>query len=221
MGPHNAVAIARHLLLLAGGHWHAVETTSIGLIHDLTRKHQTTLSCPHLGVSGIAILAQVALFVAAIVICSNHLPWVFAAHIVISFLVVVLILGSRMTGEYKLAWSIPVLLMPLIGGVFYLIYGREYFSRRELSTIIPQWEKSRTVLSQRPQNVLVDEETPAHQRLDHYLRSNAGYPSFRDTEVTYYSIGEDVRAAMLTELKQAKTLHFVPILHHLCRSHVG
>ena len=145
-----------------------------------------------------------ALFVAAIVIFSNHLPWVFAAHIVISFQVVVLVLGSPMTGEYKLAWSIPILLMPLIGGVFCLVYGREYFSRREVSTIIAQWEKSRTVLSQRPQNVLVNEETPAAQRLDHYLRSNAGYPGFRDTEVTYYSIGEDVWAAMLTEMKQAK-----------------
>lgn len=169
-----------------------------------TKPRSAALTWVRLGVSGLAIVLQVALFVAAVVIFSNHLPWVFAAHIVISFLVVVLILGSRMTVEYKLAWSIPILLMPLVGGVFYLIYGREHFSYRELSTIIPQWEKSRTILRERPQDVLMDEETPGARRLEHYLRANAGYPGFNDTEVTYYPIGEDVWEAMIAELKRAK-----------------
>lgn len=34
--------------------------------------------------------------------------------------------------EYKLAWTIPIMLMPLFGGTFYLLFGARTGSRRQM-----------------------------------------------------------------------------------------
>ncbi|MDO5721897.1 MAG: cardiolipin synthase [Actinomycetaceae bacterium] len=155
-------------------------------------------------ISGLAIVLQIAFFVAAIVYFSKHLPWLFAVHVALSVVVVIAILASSMAPEYKLAWSIPILLLPLVGGAFYLLYGHRHFSARELTTIHPIWEKSRELRRANTRHVLVDETHPNAPRLEHYLRTSANYPGDPDTEVTYYDSGDKVWKAMLAELENAE-----------------
>lgn len=75
------------------------------------------------GLTALALLAQLVLFVMLIFVGASYMRWVAALGVLVSALVVAYILNSRMQIEYKLAWSIVILLVPLAGGVFYLLFG--------------------------------------------------------------------------------------------------
>ncbi|MDO5727845.1 MAG: phospholipase D-like domain-containing protein, partial [Bowdeniella nasicola] len=158
-----------------------------------------------LAMVAVAFIAQIAVLVIAIVFFTGKLPWLFTVHIIISALVIIWILASSMAPEYKISWSIPILLMPLVGGLFYLLYGRSYFTKGERESLMIPWQKSRALLD----GVNHRGDMSAHcnagaRRIAHYLRSAAHYPAYGNTAVTYYPTGEDAWKAMLAELEQAE-----------------
>lgn len=174
-----------------------------------TQPRIVALTWLRLIIVGLALIAQVAFFVLAVIFFTNKLPWLFAIHMLISFAVVVAIVASAMTPEYKLAWSIPILAMPLVGGLFYVLYGANYFTRKERATVMKPWLESRELLRD-----VGDEDgcvggsgediSAGAKRQCRYLRGAAGYPAYRDTLVTYYPIGEKAWRAMLAELEKAE-----------------
>lgn len=174
-----------------------------------TKPRVTALIWLRLLIVGLAFVAQVAFFVIAVLFFTQKLPWLFAIHMLISFAVVVAIVASSMTPEYKLAWSIPILAMPLVGGLFYLLYGANYFTRKERAVVMQPWLESRQLLRDvGDENGIAAGDggsiSAGAKRQSHYLREAAGYPAYRDTRVTYYPIGEQAWRAMLAELEKAE-----------------
>lgn len=173
-----------------------------------TKPRIAILTWLRLLIIGLALVAQVAFFVIAVLFFSQKLPWLFAIHMLISFAVVVAIVASAMTPEYKLAWSIPILAMPLVGGLFYVLYGANYFTRKERSVVMKPWLESRQLLRGIDgENDCADSDGEASagaMRQRRYLRGAAGYPYYQNTRVTYYPIGEKAWRAMLAELEKAE-----------------
>ncbi len=84
------------------------------------------------GLTAIALLAQLVIFVLLVFVGAAYLRWGAAVGVIVSALVVFYILNSRMQIEYKLAWSIVILLVPLAGGVFYLMFGARAGAGRQM-----------------------------------------------------------------------------------------
>lgn len=170
-----------------------------------TTPQPAALTWLRLGFVGLAFILQLALFVVGVLYFSSSLPWLFTAHLVISGAVVLAIAGSTMRPEYKLMWSLPIVIVPLVGGMFYLVYGRNHFTPRERATLRKPWDHSRTLLARAATPVEFPADTPAGpRRQEHYLRATAGYPASTNTLVTYYPTGEDAFEAMLAELEKAE-----------------
>ena len=74
-----------------------------------------------LGLTGLALLAQLVFFALLLVRGSQVTSWLDTALVLVSLVVLGIILNSRMQIEYKLAWTIPIMLAPLFGGTFYLL----------------------------------------------------------------------------------------------------
>lgn len=73
-------------------------------------------------VSAIIIL-QLIILSAAIWKLSNYFTYVYFVFVFISLAVVFIILNKDGHPAYKLAWTIPILLFPVFGGLFYLFLG--------------------------------------------------------------------------------------------------
>ena len=89
----------------------------------------------------LSLVAQIA--VLAIMVVSFSATEVFYwCCIALSVMAAVAIVGSRMEPGYKIAWLLLVLPFPIFGGVFYLLVGGGYISKRTLKRMRGMLEKS-------------------------------------------------------------------------------
>ncbi len=176
--------------------------------------------------TAVALILQIVVFALLLLRTSEMSPWIGTISGLISIGVVAFILNSRMQVEYKLAWTIPIMLMPLFGGTFYLLFGARTGSRRQMLrysaaqdlaaidqksaagalTVLPgelneQLPELEPVATGRHPVVSID---PDAARQIAYLESSGPFRAYRDTETTYYPLGEDAFVAMLEALENAK-----------------
>ncbi len=123
---------------------------------------------------------------------------------------VVYLFNSSMNYSAKLAWMFFIALLPLTGAMF-LFFTRmntvhRMLTRRENKLI----QKTRNAIPQ-PQGVLEELEGDGSgtEDLVTYLNRSGCFPVFKNTEVTYFPIGDDKFAAMLDTLKAAKKFIFM------------
>lgn len=72
---------------------------------------------------GLAILVQVLLLILMVVKFQEYFVYFYAMCTVLSMAVVLIIVNGNSNPGYKIAWLIPVLLVPVFGGLFYVIFG--------------------------------------------------------------------------------------------------
>ena len=157
---------------------------------------------------GLAILLQVA-FIG--VILWRFAPYFIYFHLfsaVISVGVVLHIINGHTNPSYKIAWLIPVLVLPVFGVTFYLLLGGSRLSPR-------QKRKMRCISQQAaaqvpPNNPILDrmaEENPDAANQSRYLERYALSPVHRHTQTEYLPIGEITFQKMCQELEKAE--HYI------------
>ncbi len=72
---------------------------------------------------GFLIFIQFVILMGAIWKVSEDFIYVYFLFIFISIVVFIYIVSRKDNPSYKLAWAVPVLLVPVFGGLFYLIFG--------------------------------------------------------------------------------------------------
>ena len=95
---------------------------------------------------GAAILLQLALLVLMLVRFEQYFVYFFLICFLLSLLVVLIIINGRSNPGYKIAWIIPILLFPIFGGLFYLMFGQNHLSRREKRQMAPLREEVHRLL---------------------------------------------------------------------------
>ncbi|MBE5955785.1 MAG: cardiolipin synthase [Lachnospiraceae bacterium] len=127
---------------------------------------------------------------------------------VLSLLITVFILAKNENAAYKISWLVIILTFPVFGGVLYLFFGNKNPSRK-MSTKIEKVhrEKSRNL---KPRKDVLETLKSDSERVAgrcRYLYEMTGSPVWRNTETTYFPLGEDMFEDMLAELEKAK--HFI------------
>ena len=110
----------------------------------------------------------------------------------------------------KIGWIVLILLLPVIGVPLYLFYGDSRPTRRMYKRVTEAQLVS-------PQKVKQPAETmEALKKLNEraygtsrYVYKNSGFPVFRNTDVKYYPLGEDMFEDMLPALRSAKKYIFI------------
>ena len=72
---------------------------------------------------GLLIIIQLGILTFTIWKLSESFVYLYVLFTAISIFSVIYILSTKDNPSYKLAWVIPVLLLPVFGGLFYLIFG--------------------------------------------------------------------------------------------------
>lgn len=129
---------------------------------------------------------------------------------VISFSVSVYIISRREKNAYKLMWVFLILLAPLFGGLFYLIFTFQS-STKGLKKRIETAENKAARLVNNHDNEYerILKEYPEHAQKINYLQCFAGFPIYDCSRTEYLSPGEMKLERLLIELEKAERYIFL------------
>lgn len=159
-------------------------------------------------VLALLFAAQLGLLARTVWMTSRASAIVDSALWLLSLLVVLYIVRSETDPSYKLIWSILILLVPVFGGLFFILFGMEPASRRLKKRIQALDDASKPF---RMQDAVAHEAVSAMRedfaRQARYLWKTGGYPVYGGSDAEYLSSGEDKFDRVKEELSKAR--HFI------------
>lgn len=159
---------------------------------------------------GIAIMAQLIALVWMIIQFQDYFVFFYAASIVLSIIVVLYIVSDSMNPAYKIAWIIPILLVPVFGGLFYIFFGGNKVSKKEkkrMNYIVTKMNSNLTPEKGIMKTLESENITAANQ--SRYLQNLAYGPLYKNEGTEYFSLGEYKFKRLKKELKNAKEFIFL------------
>ena len=163
----------------------------------------------------ILLLLELAIVPATLIWLSMQFPtvgtYVSAAFLIIDIVLVLYVINSEMNAEYKIAWIVPILLIPPIGACLYLIFRRKKNPRRKLKKhlmhdlpeIVKMYER------QTDADVRFLQIGAFAQQCAELVRKESAMPATDCYEYKYFSSGEEYGAQLEKELAAAKKYIFL------------
>ncbi len=138
------------------------------------------------------------------------LPYFVGGRTLFTIVMVLYLLNSRIDPTARLTWLVVLMLMPVVGALFFW-YTQKDPGCRALRRRFAQ------VLSQTKGDVAQNPEVLAKlfradagaAGLSQYLQRSGAFPVYDRTSVVYFPTGEDKWSAMLKKLKEAKKFIFL------------
>lgn len=159
-------------------------------------------------VLGLLLAFQLFWYFYLINYLGNYGPTVSIIVRVIAFIVVFYLVGLDMDAGFKITWIIIILSMPIIGlGIFIMIGNNKKLSRhikgfKDISKRTHDlYSKNYDYSNLNFPNEIIKKEANYLNKFD--------FLSYKHTAVEYYPSGEELKAAMLRELKVAKKFIFL------------
>lgn len=127
----------------------------------------------------------------------------------VSLFVVLYIINRNSNPTVKLAWIVPILFIPLFGGIIYLMFGGKSPTRNMRRKL----ERSAARLHPlKPDHSALCEEIfeadPAAGGQIRYLNNN-GFPVYHNTESKYFELGDTLFPVILEEIEKAEKFIFM------------
>lgn len=158
----------------------------------------------------LSILAQILTFVVMIKGFSNYLFIFDFLFMLISILVVVYILNSKSDPAYKIAWIIPIMLFPIFGGLFFLMFGGTGLSGRMKKSMTLIAEKMKECLSQNDKTLqMLSEDNNIAYNQAKYIEKYTMCPVYNNSYTELLPSGESFFESLINELKRAEKYIFL------------
>ncbi|MGN1148235.1 MAG: cardiolipin synthase [Lachnospiraceae bacterium] len=156
----------------------------------------------------LSILIQATILFGSIIWLGRYTTYIYGAMTILGAIVLIYLINKEDLPEFKIAWVIPICVLPVFGTILFMFVDKNFGSRslkREMNKVIDRTEQ----YMKQDQAVLEDMETSddAAGKLAYYLSDTGGYPAYRSGKNTYFKLGEDKWQDLLTELKKAE--HFI------------
>lgn len=159
---------------------------------------------------GVLILFQLGILFFAIWKLSESFVYLYVLFIILSIATVIYIVSRKDNPSYKLAWTIPVLLVPVFGGLFYLIFGGNKAHRKFNKEVKDIHDRAKLSLTQ--DNSVLEELEKQDKSIANqakYIKDYAMFPVYKNTTTEYLSPGEEFFEKLKEELKKAKHYIFI------------
>lgn len=142
----------------------------------------------------LLLLAQIVFFFVTINYLSQF-QYVHTALYGVTIIIIAYLIYKEENPIYKLAWIIPILIFPLFGGLFYLFYKNTNISKK-VQARFDKIESDRIALH-------ANDIGHGNNKIYHYLY-RLGWPTYKNTKITYLKTGPVMYEDMLISLKNAK-----------------
>ncbi len=158
----------------------------------------------------VLMLLQFVGFYALIANFSEYEPYIRSAILIIEIASVVSIINSKSNPAFKITWILLIFVLPFFGIMFYLFMrimpGAGFIKRRLYSL---QGSTDAYMMQNKETLEALRISKPANANLAHYLGEQLSFPVHRNTEVTYFPIGEAKFEELKKQLKLAEQYIFL------------
>ena len=156
----------------------------------------------------ISILIQLAVLISIIIWFNRYFVVFYGISILISIAAVIWILNNQMNPAYKIAWIIPIMLFPILGGLFYLFFGGNRMGKKTKV-------KMESILGKKTENLkddghvleMIRQQSVEAANQSRYIGKYSNYPPYCNEYAEYLSSGEEKFKKLKEELKKAE--HFI------------
>ncbi|KGK85455.1 hypothetical protein DP73_18285 [Desulfosporosinus sp. HMP52] len=159
---------------------------------------------------GIPILIQVFALVLVIWKFSNFFVYFYAICTLLSVVALLRILSGKVNPAYKIAWIVPIMLFPIFGGLFYLLFGGKKLSKRSREKMKAIQEKMIKLLGH---NEMINQKIKAKSlsaaNQSYYIENYSFCPVYQNTTSEYLTPGERMYERLLEELIKAEKYIFL------------
>ena len=129
---------------------------------------------------------------------------------VIGILAVLWLVNKEINPSYKLAWTMLILSLPVLGLVLYLIFGQSRIARamqRQFNEMLVQTKEYRTENPNTRRRLEEADRSAGIQSA--YIRDASGYPVCDNTSAEYFQVGDDMFPVLVRELERAQHYIFI------------
>ncbi len=145
--------------------------------------------------------------IAFLVVLAKYVPYFYLAILLTEIFVVLIIINSNDNPDYKIPWLLVVLLVPVAGFmIYFMYYSRELPRkfRKKLAKIqdVRMKDDSAEFASLRNEDILA-------YRQAQQLCKTADTHLYRNTQMTYFDVGEKMYDSMLADLRRAEQFIFL------------
>lgn len=162
------------------------------------------------GIVLLLLLIQLGIMVGSIHYLQAYLPYIYGALLILEAVVLIYIINTKGNPAFKMTWMLCVMVFPFVGVLFYVFaqmqIGARYMQDR-LSTLRIETDPYMQQDQEIVENLWASKSANAH--LSYYLSRQLGFPTYRNTKIQYFPLGEYKFSAMLSELKKARKYIFM------------
>ena len=159
-------------------------------------------------ITALLIIVQIAWIAALLLRLGDAMPVLNYILRILSLVAILHVIKNDMDPSYKVSWVLFISLLPLFGGLMYVLFGNKRptkFARERLNI---QLEDTQRYYSLRP-SIAEEIDDDGVRGLFKYLESYSGYRACRDTRTEYFPVGEAMYASLLPELEKAEKFIFL------------
>lgn len=154
------------------------------------------------------LLIQVGILLSCFYWMKEYMIYVFGGSTVLSAIVLIYIISNDENSSIKLSWVVPILIIPVFGTLFYLFIklqiGTKLINNRlqmlEME-IAPYLIQNKEVLEE------FNDISSSQGNLARYMNEYGKFPVYKNTNVTYFPLGDDMFEEMKFQLRRAE--HFI------------
>ncbi|MEG1991844.1 MAG: cardiolipin synthase [Acetivibrio sp.] len=161
-------------------------------------------------ITAVLVLLQIGFFIFELVKVSQYTIYISIGLTILSIVVVFYLICQPINPTIKIAWIVPILLFPFLGGLLYLLFGRVYIPKRfrenleGIERVTKDIKKQEKRISEELEN---QDLCIANQ--SRYLYEFAKAPIFKNTKTDYFKVGEEYWEALKEDLRHAEKFIFM------------
>jgi len=123
---------------------------------------------------------------------------------------VISIINSKDNPAYKMIWMIPLSMIPVFGVLLYLFVKANPVRLGQAKGLSRRIEETKKYLETDYdiKETMKNEDCPVAD-LSYYLQNVNGMPTYNQTEITYFSHGEEKLTALISEIEKAEKFIFM------------
>ena len=159
----------------------------------------------------IALLSiQITILGLAFMWLSEDLPYVYGGFTILTAILVIYILNKNENPSFKLAWMVLLVISPVFGALFYLFVKFQLESKLINYKLLKIIDETQAHLSQDEEVINELEEVDMQvANLAKYMVNIGGYPIYKNTDIKYFSLGEEKFEEMKKQIKKAEKFIFM------------
>ena len=158
----------------------------------------------------VAMLVQLGWILMMVLRLAAYSRYIDIGLRLIGIVLVLWILNKEINPSYKLAWTMLILILPILGVVLYFVFGRSRIAAIMQQHLEQRIEESREYLRDRPQTrQKLEALDPSASNQSRYISDVSRFPVHENTTAEYFQVGDDMFPVLVRELKQAKKYIFI------------